>query len=83
MHSDSDPEIHNEIVFHKELLDRLHKDKIEISRAVFVVDVDGYIGESTASEIKHAEDRKIPIYYYSKGDLVLFVKTTNLKTLNK
>lgn len=38
----------------KELLDYIHKKKIDISDAIFVLNVDGYIGDSTRSEIDHA-----------------------------
>lgn len=83
LHSDNDPEIKAEIEKHKVLIDRLHKDKIEMSRAIFVIDVGGYIGESTKSEIDHAMDLGLPIYYYSHGDLIKFARTTNLQVLNK
>ena len=83
MHSDNDVEIKDEIITHKEMLDRIHKEKIEMSRAIFVIDVNGYVGESTKSEIGHAMDLGLPIYYYSRGDLIKFARTTNLKVLNK
>ena len=35
-------------------LDALHKQKINISDEIFVLNVGGYIGESTKSEIRHA-----------------------------
>lgn len=38
----------------KILLDDIHKQKIDMSDEVFVINPDGYIGESTRSEIKHA-----------------------------
>lgn len=49
----------------KEMLDDIHKQKIDMSDEVFIIDVDGYIGSSTASEIKYAESKGIPIKYYS------------------
>jgi 6-pyruvoyl-tetrahydropterin synthase len=39
----------------KEMLDWVHKEKIRDSDEILVINVDGYIGESTASEIKYAE----------------------------
>lgn len=39
----------------KESLDQLHKEKINLCDEVLVLNVDGYIGESTRSEIEHAE----------------------------
>ena len=35
-------------------LDNLHKEKINMSDAIFVVNVGGYIGPSTRSEIEYA-----------------------------
>lgn len=37
-----------------DLLDILHKQKIDMSDAIFVVNVNGYIGNSTRSEIEYA-----------------------------
>lgn len=39
----------------KEILDELHFRKIDLADRVFVLNVDGYIGESTANEIAYAE----------------------------
>ena len=38
----------------KEMLDDMHKRKIDMSDEIFVINVNGYIGESTKSEIKYA-----------------------------
>jgi len=38
----------------KEMLDRLHKRKIDLSDEIFVINVGGYIGESTKNEIEYA-----------------------------
>lgn len=38
----------------KELLDRIHKAKIDLCDRVFVINKDGYIGTSTRSEIDYA-----------------------------
>lgn len=38
----------------KEILDTLHKRKIDISDEVIILNVDGYIGESTRSELEYA-----------------------------
>lgn len=38
----------------KEMLDRMHLSKIDMSDEIFVINVDGYIGESTKSEIAYA-----------------------------
>jgi hypothetical protein len=50
----------------KEILDELHKRKIDISDAIFVVDIDGYIGESTRSEMEYAEKLNRPIFIWSE-----------------
>ena len=47
----------------KELLDRVHKNKIFCSHAIFVIDVNGYIGESTRSEIEYAKSEGCKVYY--------------------
>lgn len=39
----------------KESLDELHKRKIDLADYVFVLNVGGYIGESTRSEIEYAK----------------------------
>ena len=39
----------------KEMLDDMHKRKIDMADGLFVINVGGYIGESTRSEIAYAE----------------------------
>lgn len=39
----------------KEMLDDMHKRKIDMSDEIFVINVNGYIGESTKSEIEYAQ----------------------------
>lgn len=41
----------------KKALDRLHKRKIDLADEVYVLNVGGYVGSSTASEIAHARRR--------------------------
>ena len=38
----------------KEMLDDMHKRKIDMADAIFVINVGGYIGDSTRSEIEYA-----------------------------
>jgi len=38
----------------KEMLDDMHKRKIDMADEIFVINVNGYIGESTKSEIEYA-----------------------------
>jgi hypothetical protein len=49
----------------KVALDELHKRKIDLADEVLVLDVGGYIGESTKSEIEHAKRAGKPIRYLS------------------
>lgn len=46
-----------------ELLGVLHKQKIDMSDAIFVVNVNGYIGSSTKSEIEYAKQKGKEIIY--------------------
>lgn len=39
----------------KEMLDDMHKRKIDMADEIFVINVGGYIGESTKSEIDYAK----------------------------
>lgn len=39
----------------KEMLDDMHKRKIDLSDGIYVINVGGYIGESTRSEIEYAQ----------------------------
>lgn len=39
----------------KKMLDDMHKRKIDMSDEIYVINVGGYIGESTRSEIAYAE----------------------------
>lgn len=50
------------------MIDLMHKEKIRISDAILVVNVGGYIGSSTKSEIEFAEKFGKEIMYYT--DLV-------------
>lgn len=50
----------------KDILDWLHKKKIDLSDSIMVIDVNDYIGESTRSEIGYASERGKRVYYYSK-----------------
>lgn len=45
----------------KELIDEVHKRKIDLSDEVFVINVNDYIGESTKSEITYAREHNIPV----------------------
>lgn len=47
------------------MLDKMHKEKIKLSDAILVVNVNGYIGNSTNSEIKYAKSLDKEILYYT------------------
>ena len=47
-------------------LDVLHLAKIDMADRILVLDVDGYIGESTRREIAYAEMRRKEIVYLTK-----------------
>lgn len=49
-HSDKEPTLEQ-----KQMLDEIHKRKIDLSDEIFVINVNGYIGESTRSEIEYAK----------------------------
>lgn len=48
----------------KKFLDELHKRKIDLADEVLVMNVDGYIGSSTRSEIEYAQRTGKPIRYW-------------------
>lgn len=45
------------------MLDDIHKRKIDMADEIFVINVDGYIGESTKSEIEYAKAHNKTINY--------------------
>ena len=47
----------------KEMLDDIHKRKIDMSDEIFVINVNGYIGESTKSEIEYAIKHEKKVNY--------------------
>lgn len=47
----------------EELLDMIHKIKIDMADGIYVVNVDGYIGSSTRSEIEYAKRKGKEILY--------------------
>lgn len=48
----------------KEMLDDMHKRKIDMADEIFVINVGGYIGSSTKSEVEYAKSKGIQIRYY-------------------
>lgn len=47
----------------KVMLDDMHKCKIDMADEIFVINVGGYIGESTCNEIAYAESHGIGVRY--------------------
>ena len=47
----------------KAMLDDMHKRKIDMADEIFVINVGGYIGESTRSEIAYAKSQGIAVRY--------------------
>ena len=47
----------------KEMLDDIHKRKIDMADGIFVINKDGYIGNSTKSEIKYAYEHNKSIAF--------------------
>ena len=52
--------------FQKRRLDELHKRKIDLADEVLILNVDGYIGESTRSELEYAKIHGKIIKYLEK-----------------
>lgn len=47
----------------KKMLGEMHSQRIDMSDLLYVVNVGGYIGESTHDEISYAQKRGVPIHY--------------------
>jgi len=47
----------------KEMLDDMHKRKIDLADEIFVINKNGYIGSSTRSEIEYAIKTDKPVVY--------------------
>ena len=52
----------------KAMLDDMHKRKIDLADEIFVVNVGGYIGESTSSEIAYAKSQGKDVKYLEQVD---------------
>lgn len=56
-----DDEVWNDNI--KEMLDDMHKRKIDMADEIFVINKCGYIGSSTKSEIEYAKKTGKPVHY--------------------
>ena len=50
------------------ILDKIHRKKIDISDAIYVVNIDGYIGKSKKNEIEYAKNNGKEVIYHEKVD---------------
>lgn len=50
----------------KSMVDDMHKRKIDMADAIYVINVGGYIGESTRSEIEYATKQGKTVMYLEK-----------------
>lgn len=51
----------------KEMLDDMHKRKIDMTDEIFVINVNGYIGDSTRSEIEYAIKNNKTVRYLEES----------------
>ena len=49
----------------KQMLDRLHKSKIDLAHEILVINPNGYVGNSTLSEIEYAKAHGKGVRFYS------------------
>ncbi len=61
-----DNEVQTESI--KQMLDDMHKRKIDMADEIFVINVDGYIGSSTKSEIEYASKTGKIIRYLEEDE---------------
>ena len=62
----------------KEMLDDMHKRKIDMADSIYVINVGGYIGQSTRSEIEYAIKNGKEVRYLEEDQ-----KRTELKIAPK
>ena len=56
----------------KEMLDEMHRKKIDMSNEIFVINKDGYIGESTLAEIEYARKTNKSVRYLEPNESGVF-----------
>jgi len=47
-----------------DMLRRVHRDKMDLSEAIYVVNCDGYVGKDTQAEIDYARQHSLDVYYF-------------------
>lgn len=55
----------------KRMLDDMHKRKIDLADEILVINVGGYIGESTAAEIEYARRNGRTVKYLEKPNQII------------
>ena len=50
------------------MLDKMHRQKIDLSDEIYVINPGGYIGESTKSEIEYAKRKGKKVSYLENVD---------------
>ena len=66
-HADDGPDLSED---EKAALDELHERKIDLADRVHVINVDGYVGDSTRSEIAYARAHDVPITWLEPEEAV-------------
>ena len=59
----------------KEMLDDMHKRKIDMADSIYVINVGGYIGSSTRSEIEYAKKKGKGVRYLEESEPVISEET--------
>lgn len=54
----------------KVMLDDMHKRKIDMADEIYVINVDGYIGDSTKSEIAYAKAQRKPVHFLDEESAI-------------
>lgn len=60
-HCDPDPHLWDKK--NAGMLDRMHLQKIDMADSIFIINIDGYIGESTRREIEYARSKGMPVEF--------------------
>lgn len=53
----------------EELFAKIHLRKIDLADEIYVIDVNGYIGDSTRKEIEYAKQKGKSVSYFSQSEI--------------
>jgi hypothetical protein len=67
----------------KRVLDQVHKDKITASKAILVLNVFAYIGESTLGEIAHARAKNVKTYFLESWGVGCGIDRSHYESVQK